>query len=137
MQEMGYMLAPTQQTIYESESSSYFPTSPGKGITIIFGAETRITEKVGYIKSGNMEIGKTQIDDVLSEYNVLSLSKVSRYQINYTDSGWKKVMTRTINLSKPLSGTHDYRMKRTYKNWNQYPGNNSLINKFKKEYGAK
>ncbi len=137
MDKQGYDLVPTQQTIYESESSSYFPTSPGKGITIISGAETRITEKVGYIKSGNMEIGKTQIDDVLSKYNVLSLSKVSRYQINYTDNGWKKFTTRTINLSKPLSGTHDYRMKRTYKNWNQYPGNNSLINKFKKEYGTK
>jgi RHS repeat-associated protein len=137
MDKQGYDLVPTQQTIYESESSSYFPTSPGKGITIISGAETRITEKVGYIKSGNMEIGKTQIDDVLSKYNVLSLSKVSRYKINYTDNGWKKFTTRTINLSKPLSGTHDYRMKRTYKNWNQYPGNNSLINKFKKEYGTK
>jgi len=41
-----------------------------------------------------------------------------------------------VNLSKSMSGTHDYRMKRTYGDWNMYPGNNSLINKFKEKYGT-
>ena len=50
---------------------------------------------------------------------------------------WKKFTTRAINLSKRLSGTHDYRTKRTYKNWNQYPRNNRLINQFKIKYGTK
>lgn len=137
MNKQGYDLVPTQQTIYENESSSYFPTSPGKGITIITGAETRITEKAAYIKSGNMEVSKHNLLEIMSNTNVLALEKISRYQINYTDNAWKKFTSRTINISKALSGTHDYRMKRTYKNWNQYPRNNRLINQFKVKYGTK
>ncbi|WP_372934896.1 RHS repeat domain-containing protein [Mariniphaga sediminis] len=136
MSRQGYDLVPTQQTIYENESSSYFPTSHGKGITIISGAETRITEKSGYIKKDNMEIGKYSLTRTMSNTNVLSLKKVSRYQITYTSNSWKKFTTRAINLSKSMSGTHDYRMKKTYGNWNVYPGNNSLINFFKEKYGT-
>jgi len=138
MKSQGYNFNPIQQTIYDKSTESYVPGPRGRGYSIIYGNEITITEKSRYMKEEFKAIGKNQLSGVKTDglNKFPYTTQVARYEITYSNNWLLKAASSIISLSKPLSGTHDYRMKRNYSSWLQYPNNIKLINDFKLEHGT-
>jgi len=143
MSMQGYKLVPTQQAIYNKETSTYFPMGvEGQGsVTIKSGKELRITERVGYVKKGSMEIGKYNLTPIKGDYSgfpSFAIETMARYQIRYTNNSWYKFAKTVIDLNRSLSGNHDYRMKKTFKSWYYYTDEqNKFIKEYLRIHGAK
>lgn len=139
MDEQGYDFNPVQQTIYEKTSETAAAGPGSKTFTFQIGEVATITERSRYMKDNNKAIGKIPLTG--TETNGIKsfpfTTSVARYEITYTDKWYIKAANTAVSFSRKMSGKHDYRNKRNYGNWNQYPGNVKLINTFRENYGTK
>ena len=128
MSDRGYEFKPTQQIRDEFEYSISMDHELGKNSTYltsgIYGSQTFITEKSGYVPKGSIESGTipTSPDNLL----YLNNHTVNRFQITYTTN----VVKKALNSLMPYIGYHDFRTPTIYSSPSEYPWNNKYINIF-------
>jgi RHS repeat-associated protein len=142
MDKLGFSLDPTQQTIYESSATNSIPQGGGKKLEVKSGTRIEITEKWAYMPKDFVAYRTSAISNTLSDPKTLpfSVTSVARYQLSYTNNKALIFIIKSLEISQPLTGHHDYTSSRSYDSWAQFnrstDSRNILINKFRKLNGT-
>lgn len=133
MNRQGYEKLPTQYVEYSLTKKDKYQMGPNRFIEITTGNAIQINEKYGYFKKGSVGISKN-MNSMSGSFNpLLGTERVDRNVVDYYSNGWIKGFDILFNLTLGMTGSHNYVSRTIHESWSEYPGNNPLINKFRKE----
>ena len=133
MNRQGYEKLPTQYVEYSLTKKDKYQMGPNRFIEITTGNAIKINEKYGYFKKGSVGISKN-MNSMSGSFNpLLGTERGDRNVVDYYSNGWIKGFDILFSLTLGMTGSHNYVSRTIHESWSEYPGNNPLINKFRKE----